>query len=272
MAFDDKNQSRFKKVAIIVICAVLALSMMIPSIALILNRTGASSPSPSSGSSTTETMTSISDGYSSAFSDLKNAQAKSSTPENYDATFAGNYDAWSTALYKHAGNYTLKDAGDINSAFSALVDDIKGTQAASGSPDLYNECLAYAYYVYAYSLKLYSGSEDVDEQLSVCYAEGIRYHNLTLDEHYSSSTAGDLATMLYWEGDIDEAISTVNKALDADPDNAICWYNLGNYYYTAGQYEKAQDAYRKALEVDPDNSYGVQSSAESQLSSVEAKL
>jgi len=276
MAFDDKNQSRLKKIIIIVVCVVLALAMTLPSVALMLNRGGSSSDGSgsSTGSTTTtgETMKSISDGYVSAFADLKTAQSKSSTPDIYDATFVQNYDAWSSALYKYAGSNTLKDADDINGAFDELVSDIKATRTVSTTPKVYDECLAYAYYVYAFSLKVYSGTSDVDAQLSICYTEGINYHNLALEDSYSASTAGDLATMLYWQGNIDEAITTVNKALEAEPDNAICWYNLGNYYYTAGQYEKAREAYQKALDVDPDDSYGVKSSATSQLSTVQSKL
>lgn len=275
MAFDLKKQSKVKTVGIVVVCLVLALSMTIPSVALLLSKDDSSSSSSASATTTaTTTMLSISEGYVASFEDLKTAQSESQTPESYDETFQETYDYWAYSLYGYAAQYDLTSADEVSQSFTLLLDSLKATQSASADPDAYNTYFAYAYYAYTYALMSCEKTtgEDLSTQLAVCFTEGVNYHQSALTYEYTPDTAGDLATLYYWNGDIDEAITTAKAALEQYPDYAVCWYNLGNYYFTSGQYELAQDAYNEALTVDPDDEYGVATYANTQIENLKDYL
>lgn len=48
-------------------------------------------------------------------------------------------------------------------------------------------------------------------------------------------------------------ISTLEKEVAADPQNADAWARLGHAYFDANQFEKAINAYKKHLELNPNN-------------------
>lgn len=49
-----------------------------------------------------------------------------------------------------------------------------------------------------------------------------------------------------------EALKLIEKAVEADPDNAEYWYNLGGVNFTIGNFEKARTAWEKTLKLNPD--------------------
>jgi cytochrome c-type biogenesis protein CcmH/NrfG len=52
---------------------------------------------------------------------------------------------------------------------------------------------------------------------------------------------------------LQEAIHTLTKQVEANPEDVSAWIQLGHHYFDAGQAEKAIDAYQKALAVEPQN-------------------
>ena len=54
-------------------------------------------------------------------------------------------------------------------------------------------------------------------------------------------------------GDLDEAVTLLNSALDTAPGCAECQRNLGIVYTQMEQYAQAETAFKAALALDPDN-------------------
>jgi len=52
-------------------------------------------------------------------------------------------------------------------------------------------------------------------------------------------------------GNLEEAISLFNEAVELDPDFAESYNNLGYAYYMKGEYSRAEEYFRRALEIDP---------------------
>lgn len=291
MALYTKNQPVGRKIAIIVVCAILALAMTIPSVALILNRNGdsntansssstssssTSTNSSSSSDSTTTTQTTLlttSQGYQGAFSDLKNAQAKSTTPEAYDPTFCENYANWVASLQSYiTTNGVPNDLDMINQSYQLVVDSITDTQASSTVADEYYQYLGSAYHAWAEALidLKSTASVDVSSQLATCLSAGIAADQKAQAYSYQTTTATDMANMYYWSGDTDDAIATAQAALSADPTLALGWYELGNYYYSSGDTEQSLDAYQNAVNNDSTGTVGVRDEAQKQIDRINA--
>jgi len=52
-------------------------------------------------------------------------------------------------------------------------------------------------------------------------------------------------------GNYDEAIKTLDKAIEINPRLAEAWYNKGNALLSLGKYEEAIKAFDKAIEINP---------------------
>ena len=265
------GQNKFVKVGIIVIAVILALSMTVPAVGTLMNR--GNNATEEQAAVQDNALLAVSQGYVDTFADLKAAWRASDNPDTYEETLKINYQQWAEALYNQFATYGATNADEIGQAFQLLIDDIEDTKATSADPASYDTYTAFAYYTYALCLRSWVSvtGEDVHEQLDACTAAGIEAHKAALDYAYDSATAGDLATMYFWDGQTDLAIQTANEALEADPENATVWYNLGNYYSAAEQYDAATEAYTQAAALDADNALGVQEAANSQLDELAAQ-
>ncbi|MBW2052320.1 MAG: tetratricopeptide repeat protein [Deltaproteobacteria bacterium] len=63
----------------------------------------------------------------------------------------------------------------------------------------------------------------------------------------------DMGLVLKNQGRIEEAISSLEQAVEANPESARSNSALGDAYLSAGRFEEAQSALIKALKLDPDN-------------------
>lgn len=65
--------------------------------------------------------------------------------------------------------------------------------------------------------------------------------------------AEELADCLFRRGELDEAISVMNRLLDEDPYDASAWIQLAKIQYTAGKYNEALESCDYALAADEKN-------------------
>jgi tetratricopeptide (TPR) repeat protein len=63
----------------------------------------------------------------------------------------------------------------------------------------------------------------------------------------------DLGVIALKEGDTEEAIARLRKAVELDPTYANAWLSLGNAYAEAAKYRESADAFTSCLEANPDS-------------------
>ena len=80
---------------------------------------------------------------------------------------------------------------------------------------------------------------------------------LIMDRDFSAARTDALAAYHLWasqrieDGQVDEAISILSRALERFPLSRVINYDMGTAYDASGQYEKAIEQYEKALEIEP---------------------
>lgn len=66
-----------------------------------------------------------------------------------------------------------------------------------------------------------------------------------------------LANLIGGYGQLEKAVSLLEKAAELAPDTLAVHLRLGETYLKSGQYEKAEQAYKTALGIAPDNTYAL---------------
>ncbi len=64
-------------------------------------------------------------------------------------------------------------------------------------------------------------------------------------------TCHKLSLMHCQKGEVDEAITNLEKVVDLNPDDASAYHNLGVLFYSSGELEKAEHNFKRALELEP---------------------
>ena len=87
--------------------------------------------------------------------------------------------------------------------------------------------------------------------------EALTLANQLIEQNPTSAQLYNLLARIYGEkkGNIDIAISYLNKAIELDPNFVSAYENLGIAYATKGDFKKALELLNKALELDPENEH-----------------
>ncbi|MDG6219876.1 MAG: ATPase domain-containing protein [Candidatus Thermoplasmatota archaeon] len=85
------------------------------------------------------------------------------------------------------------------------------------------------------------------------YAEAKKefYKTLEMDPGYMSAYQGLGAMLLYATGDVEEALTALEKVVELDPSNGDAWFDIGNGRYKKGMIFEAKNAFLEALKVKP---------------------
>jgi tetratricopeptide (TPR) repeat protein len=97
--------------------------------------------------------------------------------------------------------------------------------------------------------------------LTVCTSTQISYwrNSETLWTHALACTSNNalahnnLSNELLLKGNVDEAISHYQKALQTEPNSVETWHNLGSALLQKGRVDEAITCYQKVLQINPDN-------------------
>ena len=64
----------------------------------------------------------------------------------------------------------------------------------------------------------------------------------------------DLSIAYHYSGETTKAVDTVNKVIEANPEFAQAWFNLGIFYQALGRNAEALAAFEKSVALDPNGS------------------
>ena len=159
---------------------------------------------------------------------------------------------------------------NINSRYSGTVETLESklSENPQDAATLIN--LANNYYQWASYAMRYASSDDEQQQVTdlLTKAEGYYDQYLALDD--ASTARAYRAMCQFYLGDPTGALAALEELVSQDATFAPGWANLGLVYQALGNTDKATEAYKKALSSDPTNKYGLQSTVNSQLSSLMA--
>lgn len=224
------------KVALTVFAVLMALSMMLPSIAAIV---GTSSTQDSSAQG--QTADSGSDADSSASGDSSDSSD-------------GTTDAVSQADEK----------------YQPLVDALE-SKLSSDSQNLATLLnLGKDYMAWGVTVR-YSGSTDAStSHANELLEKAISYYDQYLALKDSGAVRVDRALCQYYEEETSEATQALEQLTQDMPDYGPAWANLGMLYESAGNSDQAREAYQKAQEADADDEYGAKTYATQRLSAMDS--
>lgn len=229
------------KVVIVIFAVLMALAMMLPSLASVI----ASNNQAASQQEAQESSSSDDGGSDSSGTD----DSSSSQDDSDDASLDGVPDDLQSAAQSYAGTVAKLEA---------KLDDDPNNLAT-----LIN--LANDYMNWGYS-SLQSSSTDEDTSYSNgLLQKAIDYFDRYLELNDSNTAKVDRALCQYYRGDTSTATAALEQITQDAPDFGPGWANLGMVYEQAGDTDKAIEAYQKAVDADANNEYGAKSFANQRL-------
>lgn len=230
------RKRRTMEIVVVAFAVIMALSMMLPSLASIFaNKSSSSVQEQSTGGtddSTSEGSPASSDAASSS------SETKSGV-EAADAKYSAAIASLESRLEGDPDNLaTLLNLGD--------------------------SCMSWAYSVSR------SSATDADKShANDLYARAIGYFDRYLALNDSNAVRVDRALCQYYSGDADAAKTALEELTQGSAaDYGPAWANLGLLYESSRDADAARSAYGRAAETDPDDEYGAKSFAETRLAAL----
>ena len=224
------------KVALTVFAVLMALSMMLPSIAAIVGASSSQDSSSQSQSADSGSSADSSDSGSSSDSSDGTTDAVAQADEKYQPLV----DALETKLSSDSQNLaTLLNLGKDYMAWGVTV--------------------------------RYSGSTDAStSHANELLEKAISYYDQYLALKDSGAVRVDRALCQYYEEGTSEATAALEQLTQDMPDYGPAWANLGMLYESAGNSDQAREAYQKAQEADADDEYGAKTYATQRISAMDS--
>lgn len=159
-----------------------------------------------------------------------------------------------------------KTVAQVDADFQPQIDALQGKFAANstGTTGLATlASLGNTYMDWGNELQQASDAADNDEHVKDIFAQAVSYYDQYLAQNPDSKAVTvDRAICVYYGGDKEGAISTLEDFTATDPDFSPAWVNLGIFYEQQGRVDDAIAAYGLAVEADAKDSYNMASYAQ----------
>lgn len=254
--------SKGTKIVIGIFAVIMALSMMLPSLAPIFaGNTNADdqeteqqdTQQTEDTSESTEDMSEKTEDSSEKTEETDNKD-EDAKEESTDDVTAGVPD-----------NDTLKDLAEENAdevkKFQQRLEEDPNNLAA-----LLN--LGQTYMNWGYSAQYSSSTDEEKEYSNDLLNKSIEYFDRYLALADSDAVRVQKISAQYYLGNTQESLDAMKKITEEKPEYPLAWAHLGLFYEWQYDFTNAKAAYQKAEETDPNNEYGVKSFAEEHISSI----
>lgn len=238
------------KLVILFFAVLMGLSMMLPSLSAIFNKSArdqASQQNTSSDTSSDQSSSTNSDAASNENSSQTNEASTQSTAtsdavKNVDTTYTARAQSLESKLSKDPNNLAyLLNLGDLYMSWGASAAQVATTDVdKTYAQELLNKAVS--------NFDSYLAQKD------------------------SSAVRVDRALSLYYQDKKDEAIQALEALTAQDASYPLAWANLGMMYQYANRSDEAKAAYAHAQETDPNDEYGAQTYATQMLAILNAQL
>lgn len=241
----EDRKSTLTKWAIGAFAVLMALSMMVPSLAYIVsNSRNASevSEAATEAATTSEDETTEEDAAATEAEDATPEDAADGEDESATSSIDASYAAELTSLEE-------KLAADENN-LAALLN------------------LGKLYMSWGYSVSYSSATDAETQHANDLFNTAIGYFDRYLALHDSNAVKVDRALCQLYQGDVTGAQAALTQLTEEAPDYGPAWANLGMSYEMVFDTDSAKAAYEKAIAADPDDEYGASSYASRRLAAL----
>lgn len=268
-----ENMSTSTKVIIAIFAVIMAVSMMMPSLAQIFaSGSAAEEQAEETPADEQATDESTADEQSDDASGDKaeDAEAESKDDESKDAKDAESKDAEEDdALKGVPDNESLKSLAEQNAPKAKKFED-RLKEDPDNLAALLN--LGSLYMNWGYSAT-YSATTDEE----TAYAKDLVKKAVDCFDKYlklndDNAVKVNKALCEFYAGDAEAAVKALEKITADVPDYPLAWANLGMLYEQSYDTEKASEAYKKAVETDPNDEYGAKTYANQRIIALNSKV
>ena len=159
-----------------------------------------------------------------------------------------------------------KTVAQVDEDYSAQIDSLKSKLAANstGSAGLAAVAsLGNTMMDWGNGLQQASDASDNEDHIKDVFSQAVAYYDQYLAQNPDSKAVTvDRAICVYYSGNEDEAISTLEEFTADDPDFSPAWVNLGIFHELHQRTDDALAAYGAAVEADAKDSYNMASYAQ----------
>lgn len=237
--------SKGTKIVIGIFAVIMALSMMLPSLAPIF----------ASNSGSTEQTDDTQD------SDANDQTEDNSQTSGDDANEGSEDDATANV----PDNDTLKDLATQNAdavkKFEKRLEEDPNNLAA-----ILN--LGQTYMDWGYNAQYSSTTDEEKAYSNDLLTKAVEYFDRYLALADSDAVQVQKISAQYYLGNTEESVNAMKQITEQKPDYPLAWAHLGLFYEWQYNFADATDAYKKAAAADPDDEYGVKSFAEEHIANI----
>ena len=260
--------SKGAKILVVVFAVLMALSMMLPSLAPIF---AGSSVADESATEQADTSTDDESTKEEA-KDEKADETKDKDAKDGDKAEDAKKDKASDKVVGEDNipdNETLKSSAETNvekvKKYLARLDEDENNLAA-----LLN--LGQTYMSWGYSAYSSSTTDEEKAYSKTLLDTAIEYFDRYLKLNDSATVKINRAIAQHYGGETEAAIEALKKVCEEYPENPLAQAQLVYLYESQFKNDEATEAYRKAVELDADDAYGVKSYANQRIIAINAKV
>lgn len=173
-----------------------------------------------------------------------------------------------TSLRRPDPAASVASVADIDEIYSGEADQLSAAleQDETSVENLLN--LGGVYYSWGYGVLSVATTEKDRAHASELFGQAVSCYDRYLQIEDSQDVRVSRAMCLLYAGDTAGAQESLEEVVEAHPDNASAWANLGSIY-EGTDVDAAKEAYQNAIAADPDDEQGANSYATSRLSLLE---
>lgn len=162
------------------------------------------------------------------------------------------------------------DMSHVDLTYRTTLDQLEGQYEADPSNPSALLNLANGYFDWGVAAMGVAADDEDAGHVADLFNHAIERYDEYLEANPGSkSVEVDRAISIFYAGDADRAIATLEEFTAADDSFGPAWANLGMFYESAGRAQDARAAYERAVACDPDDAYGVRTYAQQRLDALQ---
>lgn len=165
-----------------------------------------------------------------------------------------------------SGTSDEHDMSHVDANYTSTIEQLQAQYDADPTNPSTLLQLANGYFDWGAAAQQVAATDEDSRHVVDLFNQAIaRYDDYLEDNPGSKSVEVDRAICIFYTGDVDRAISTLEEFVAQDDTFGPAWANLGMFYESEERIDDARAAYEHAIETDPDDAYGVLTYAQQRL-------